>query len=330
MSEGARCSSASGRSACASRRSSGSPRTRSSGGFAVLVLHARSRPASDRVPHCDEDADSRAARAGRTAGDDPRLGAGGPRPEADAVRDRARRNGPGADGAGEGGAAERAQRGDLGADGGVGGDGDGDGGGGRARETGRPGAAPGGAAGGLAGRARAAGGAGLGARQAHRLALPGPAPSGAAADLRGADDGGARDARVLAQRGVHRAAHAEVHGLGERVGRGAVQGRVLRPSGLPGAVAAVLQADGDGGGLREGVRGRPGVPREPVVHLTPRHGVHERGRGDLVDRLARGRDGLRGALAGARAGGGEGRARRGDRSDVRHGAGRCRRSRSRG
>ena len=56
-------------------------------------------------------------------------------------------------------------------------------------------------------------------------------------------------------------------------------------------------------GLREGVRDRARVPRQPVVHLTSRHRVHERGRGDLVDRLPRGRDGLRGALAGARAGG---------------------------
>ena len=159
-------------------------------------------------------------------------------------------------------------------------------------------------AGGLAGRARAADRAGLGARQAHGLALPGPAPPRPAADLRGADDGRARDARALARPGLHRAALAEAHGLRERVGRGAVQGRVLRAHRLPRAVAAVLQADGDRGGLRQGVRGRPGVPRQPVVHLPPRHGVHERGRGDRLDRLARGRDGLRGALARARAGGG--------------------------
>ena len=48
-------------------------------------------------------------------------------------------------------------------------------------------------------------------------------------------------------------------------------------------------------GFGHGVRDRPGVPREPVVHLAPRHRVHERRRGDLLDRLARGRDGLRGA-----------------------------------
>ena len=90
------------------------------------------------------------------------------------------------------------------------------------------------------------------------------------------------------------------------------------------AVAAVLQADGDGGGFRQGVRGRPGVPRQPVVHLAPRHRVHERRHGDLVDRLARGRDELRGALAGACAHVGQGVHRRSDRRDVRHGAGRAR------
>ncbi len=42
--------------------------------------------------------------------DGPRLGAGDARPEARAVRDRARRNGPGPGGASQGGAAERAQR----------------------------------------------------------------------------------------------------------------------------------------------------------------------------------------------------------------------------
>ncbi len=37
-----------------------------------------------------------------------------------------------------------------------------------------------------------------------------------------------RDARVLARAGLHRDPHAQADGLGERVGRGAVQGRVLR------------------------------------------------------------------------------------------------------
>ena len=105
----------------------------------------------------------------------------------------------------------------------------GDGRGGRARQAGRPGAEARGAAGRLAGRAGGADRAGLGAGQAHRLALPGPAPPRPAADLRGADDGRARDARVLARGGLHRAALAEADGLGERVGGGAVQGRVLRP-----------------------------------------------------------------------------------------------------
>ena len=53
--------------------------------------------------------------------------------------------------------------------------------------------------------------------------------------------------------------------------------------------------------------------------FTSRHDTEftSRRRRALVDRLARGRDGLRGGLAGACAGGGQGDARRGDRSDVR-------------
>ena len=125
------------------------------------------------------------------------------------------------------------------------------------------------------------------------------------------------------QRGLHRDPHAEADGLGQRVRRRAVQGRVLRKAGLPRAVAAVLQADGDGGGLRQGVRGRAGVPREPVVHLTPRHRVHERRRGDLLDRLPRGRDGLRGGWLAHVLGRGEGGSRRGDRRDLRHRADRA-------
>ena len=133
-----------------------------------------------------------------------------------------------------------------------------------------------------------------------------------------------------AQEQLHRAALAEADRRGDRVRRRAVQTRVLRSHGDARAVAAVLQADGDGGGLRQGVRGRPGVPRQPVVHLAPRHGVHERRHGDLVDRLARGRDVLRGALARARARGGQGGARRADR--ARHSTRRssCRSCRSRG
>ena len=57
----------------------------------------------------------------------------------------------------------------------------------------------------------------LGARQADRLALPGPAPARAQADVRGAEHDRARDARLLAQRAVHRDPHAEADGLGERV-----------------------------------------------------------------------------------------------------------------
>ena len=52
-------------------------------------------------------------------------------------------------------------------------------------------------------------------------------------------------------------------------------------------------------GFGKRVRDRARVPRQPVVHLAPRHRVHERRRGDLLDRLARGRDGLRGG-AGSR------------------------------
>ena len=63
---------------------------------------------------------------------------------------------------------------------------------------------------------------------------------------------------------------------------------------LPRPVAPVLQADGDGRRLRQGVRDRPRVPRQPLLHLAPRHRVHQGRRGALVDRLARGRNGLRG------------------------------------
>ena len=221
--------------------------------------------------------------------------------KSDAVRDRARRNGPRAGGAAQGGAAERAERGGLGADGGVGGDDHGHRGGGRARQARRPRAEDS-----RSSRSTRWRSPSCRSRPTRRSTS---ASTGAtwtcaartAADLRGADHSRARDARVLAQGALHRAALAEAHGLGQRVRRRAVQGRLLRKRGLPGAVAAVLQADGDGRRLRQGVRGRPRVPRQPLVHLAPRHRVHERRRGDLVDRLARGRDGLRGALAGARA-----------------------------
>ncbi len=156
-----------------------------------------------------------------------RVGGRGARPEAHAVRDPARRNGARAGGAGEGRPAERAQPAGLGAERGVRGHAHRHGGRRRAREARGPGAAPADPGGGLRRGARAAGHGGVGARQAHRLALPRPAPARPAAGVRGADHGGARDARALAGRGFHRAAHPEVHGFRERVRGGAVQGGVL-------------------------------------------------------------------------------------------------------
>ncbi len=106
-------------------------------------------------------------------------------------------------------------------------------------------------------------------------------------------------------------------GSASESGRGAVPGRLLRGGCVPGPVAPVLQADGDGRRLRQGVRGRAGVPCQPVLHLPSRHRVHERRHGALLDRLARGRDGGRGALARTRARRRQGEPRRADRGDVR-------------
>ena len=58
-----------------------------------------------------------------------------------------------------------------------------------------------------------------------------------------------------------------------------------------------VQADGHGGGAGAGVRDRAGVPRRAVDDLQARDGVHERGRGDVVDRLPRGRHGVRGGAS---------------------------------
>jgi hypothetical protein len=77
------------------------------------------------------------------------------------------------------------------------------------------------------------------------LALPRrPAAARRPAGVRGDHDGGAGDARVRLRRGLHRAAHAQADG--DRVGIGVrgIRTRLLRPSGPPGAVAPVLQADG--------------------------------------------------------------------------------------
>ena len=155
-----------------------------------------------------------------------------------------------------------------------------------------------------------------------RLAVPRrPSPTGRTAGVRGADHRRAGHARVRLRPGLHRDAHAQADGHRVRVGRGGVRGRLLRPQGLPGAVAAVLQAGGDRGRRRPGLRGRPGLPGRAVVHRAARDRVHRGGRGAGLDRRGRGRDGLRGADARARAGRGSGRARRGDQGALRGGRG---------
>ena len=117
------------------------------------------------------------------------------------------------------------------------------------------------------------------------LAVPRPAaPRRRPAGVRGADDRRARDARVRLRRGLHGDAHAQAHGHRVGVGRGGVPGRLLRPPGLLGAVAAVLQADGDRGRHRPGLRGRTRVPRGAVIHLAAHHRVHRRRRGARLDR----------------------------------------------
>ncbi len=283
--------------------------------FAVEVELA---PGSDRVcgvkrtliASCPE---------GRRAGDDPRLGARPARPEAHAVHRRPRRNRSRPGRAGQGGSAERAERAVSTPDRRVRGDGHRDRGGRRAREARGPGAAPGDPAGRLARRAGASDRARLGSGQAHRLALSGPAPARPQADLRGADDRRARDAGVLAQA----EGFIEIH-TPKFMGSASESGAELFRVEYFDRTAYLAQSPqfykqmAMAGGLRAGVRDRSGVPREPLVHLPPRHRVHERGRGDRLDRLARGRDVLRGALARARAGGGQGGPRRGDRSDIRH------------
>ena len=196
---------------------------------------------------------------------DPRLGAGGARPEAHAVRGHARRIGSGAGGARQGRSADRAQRaavsrltvesavtvtGTVVADERV--------------KLGGLELQPGGARGRLAGRARGADRGGLGSGQADRLALPRPAPPRPAADLRGADDGRARDARLLAANSSFIEIHTpKLMGSASESGAELFKVEYFDDQAYLGAVAAVLQADGDGGGLRQGVRGRPGVPREP-------------------------------------------------------------------
>jgi len=74
----------------------------------------------------------------------------------------------------------------------------------------------------------------------------------------------------------------EVHGLRERVRRRFVQCRVTsRCHRLPRACRPVLQADGDGrSGFGKVVRDRACFAAKPVVHLSPRHVVHERRCGD--------------------------------------------------
>ncbi len=77
--------------------------------------------------------------------------------------------------------------------------------------------------------------------------------------------------------GVHGGAHAEDRGVGDRVGRERVRHRLLRPSRLPRAVAAVLQA-GAGRRVRTRLRGRPGLPRRAARHRPPPRAVHQPGR----------------------------------------------------
>ena len=71
---------------------------------------------------------------------------------------------------------------------------------------------------------------------------------------------------------LHRGAQPQAGRLGHRERRERVRGRLLRPAGLPRAVAAVLQA-GAGRGVRAGLRGRAGVPRRAARHRAAPRGV---------------------------------------------------------
>ena len=72
--------------------------------------------------------------------------------------------------------------------------------------------------------------------------------------------------------GVHRDPDSEVRGVGYRVRGERLRSGLLRPTGVPRAEPAVLQAAA-GGCLRAGLRGRPRVPRRAARHRAPPGGV---------------------------------------------------------
>ena len=110
-------------------------------------------------------------------------------------------------------------------------------------------------------------------QRADRPAAPGR--TGRLGDRRG------RAARVpygAGRSGLHRDPDAEDRRYGDRVRRQRVRAGLLRRPGVPGPVAAVLQAD-DGRGVRAGLRGRPGVPRRAARHGPAPGRVRVAGRG---------------------------------------------------
>ena len=142
------------------------------------------------------------------------------------------------------------------------------------------------------------------------------------------DHARARAAHLLGRARLHRDPHPEAHGVARRESqRRAVRGRLLRDQGLPRAEPAVLQADGAAGRLRQDLRGRPGVPRRPVVHR--RHATEFTSVDAEISWIDSHEDvmKLHEELLVAGFDGGQGQARRRDRGAVRHrgdGAHRCR------
>ena len=103
---------------------------------------------------------------------------------------------------------------------------------------------------------------------------------------------------------LRRDPHPEDRRFGDRVRRERLRPRLLRPAGLPGPVAAVLQAD-DGRRVRAGLRGRAGVPGRAARHGAAPGPVHLARRRAGLHRRPPGRDGGAARHGGRHAGRGD-------------------------